>query len=259
MGTLSSPFGAYIQPVAAAGSDGTLALTLTDKKYSTANVFSAPTNLYVSAPTASTLLKTSVDPAAGRPASLGAGQGHAIVGSIVVTTGAGLSGKASSYSYTQKVTATIIGSGPITTRFQFGYSTGFYDGNGGENCSCPQSPPSSSISGVSLDSFGNAVAVGQFAPGGVLQSSHLVAPAAPSAPRSVKAVAGKAKVTLSWTAPLSNNGSPVIGYDVYQGVISGKESTTSVNAKRLAPTVRSFVALRKLAGSRDFERAVIRI
>ena len=50
----------------------------------------------------------------------------------------------------------------------------------------------------------------------------------PSAPQNLAATAGNAKVILSWSAPLSNGGSPITGYNVYRGITSGGESTTPI-------------------------------
>jgi minor extracellular protease Epr len=44
---------------------------------------------------------------------------------------------------------------------------------------------------------------------------------APSAPQNLKATAGDAKVTLSWSAPLSDGGSAVTNYKIYRGTTSG--------------------------------------
>ena len=239
-GSVSSPFGASIQAVAAAGADGTLALTLTDKVYSSAYVFTTATRLRTAAPTASTLGAPVGVPQSVLPESLGADHGRAIVGSVVATSGAGNPSYPSSYSYTQRVSATIIGPGSTAVTHQFGSSSGIYDGNGGEGCGCPQSPPAASVTGTSLDPAGNGLAVGQLSPGGVLESSRYIAPTPPGAPRSVKASPGNARIKLSWIAPASDGGSIIVGYDVFQGLKSGKEGSTPVNAKRLAPTTRSF-------------------
>jgi sugar lactone lactonase YvrE len=55
---------------------------------------------------------------------------------------------------------------------------------------------------------------------------------APNAPTGVSAVASDAAATASWSAPSSDGGMPVTGYDVYVGTRPGAESQTPVN---LAP------------------------
>jgi hypothetical protein len=68
-------------------------------------------------------------------------------------------------------------------------------------------------------------------------ASAAVTPATvPGAPANVTAVAGNAKVTLSWQAPTANGGSALTGYDVYVGTASGQESATPVNASPITTT-----------------------
>jgi fibronectin type 3 domain-containing protein len=51
---------------------------------------------------------------------------------------------------------------------------------------------------------------------------------APSAPLAVVASGGNSSVTVSWSVPASNGGSPISGYDVYRGTSAGGESATPV-------------------------------
>jgi titin len=55
---------------------------------------------------------------------------------------------------------------------------------------------------------------------------------APGAPAGLTAAAGDGQVTLSWTAPASDGGSPVTGYRVYKGTSPGGE-TGPVNGSSL--------------------------
>jgi len=51
-----------------------------------------------------------------------------------------------------------------------------------------------------------------------------VAPSDPTAPQNLLATAGNASVSLSWSAPSSNGGSSITGYNVYRGTSSGGET-----------------------------------
>jgi YVTN family beta-propeller protein len=46
----------------------------------------------------------------------------------------------------------------------------------------------------------------------------------PSAPQNLQATAGNAQVTLSWSVPSSNGGSPITNYNVYRGTSAGTET-----------------------------------
>ena len=49
-------------------------------------------------------------------------------------------------------------------------------------------------------------------------------PTAPGAPNLTAASAGNASVALTWTAPASDGGSPISGYEIWRGTTSGGES-----------------------------------
>ncbi|HSZ31133.1 MAG TPA: fibronectin type III domain-containing protein, partial [Pseudonocardiaceae bacterium] len=52
------------------------------------------------------------------------------------------------------------------------------------------------------------------------------APTVPGAPTGLTATGGNGSVSLSWTAPASNGGSAITGYDVYRSTTKGGEGTT---------------------------------
>jgi hypothetical protein len=47
---------------------------------------------------------------------------------------------------------------------------------------------------------------------------------APSAPQNLKATAGEAKVTLSWSAPSDAGGSAIVNYRIYKAMAPGQET-----------------------------------
>jgi predicted phage tail protein len=62
----------------------------------------------------------------------------------------------------------------------------------------------------------------------------------PGAPTALTATAGDSTATLNWTAPISDGGSAITGYNVYEGTSAGGEGTTPVNAAPLAADASSF-------------------
>ena len=58
----------------------------------------------------------------------------------------------------------------------------------------------------------------------------------PGAPTGLSATPGNGQVALSWSAPSSDGGSAVTGYDVYEGTTAGGESTTPVNSTPITTT-----------------------
>jgi hypothetical protein len=59
------------------------------------------------------------------------------------------------------------------------------------------------------------------------------APGVSSPPIGLQATGGNGSVSLSWTAPSSNGGSSITGYNVYEGTSAGHESASAVNGATL--------------------------
>jgi hypothetical protein len=243
-GSDSSSNGAYLLAAAAAGADGTLAVAITDKVYTTPYVYTASTTARIVQPHGTQMSGPVGVPSAALPETLGAGHGSIIIGTVVATYSAGNASYASSYKESQKTVVDIVSPKSVVSADVLGGSSGLYDGNGGDGCGCPQSPPPASVTGDALDLAGNGVVVGQLTPGGLLQSARYVVPAAPSAPLKLKAVSGKAKITLAWSAPGSDGGSAITGYNLYLGTKSGAEGVKPINPKPISATKKTFVATR---------------
>ena len=70
--------------------------------------------------------------------------------------------------------------------------------------------------------------VGVSARSGEASATPHVAASVPSAPQGLAAAGGNGSVQLSWSAPASDGGSAITGYDVYRGTSAGGESATPV-------------------------------
>ena len=70
--------------------------------------------------------------------------------------------------------------------------------------------------------------VGVSAHSGEASATPHAAVTVPSAPQALAATGGNASVTLSWSAPASNGGAAIAGYDIYRGTTAGGESATPV-------------------------------
>ena len=65
----------------------------------------------------------------------------------------------------------------------------------------------------------------------------------PGAPTVLTATPGDTSVSLKWTAPSSDGGSAITGYNVFEGTTSGGESTTPVNDTLVTTTAYSVTGL----------------
>ena len=75
---------------------------------------------------------------------------------------------------------------------------------------------------TATNSLGTGIASGP-------SNSIIPAPTVAAAPTGLVATPGNGTTALSWTAPASNGGSGVTGYNVYEGSSAGHESTTPIN------------------------------
>lgn len=169
-GAVASSDGAFLYPGAAAGPDGTLATSISQKTF-TGAAPQTSTVVRITAPKASQVGNGHTVPGSDKTfnVALGAGHGEAIVGMHGETiTDAGVAFP-SSYHESQTTSAAIISPTGSSITKTLGSSSGLYDGNGGDGCGCATSPPHASVMGVSLDGAGLAVAIGQLTPGDVLK------------------------------------------------------------------------------------------
>ena len=75
---------------------------------------------------------------------------------------------------------------------------------------------------------------------------------APGAPENCSATPGDGSLTVTWSPPTSDGGSPITGYNVYIGTTSGGESATPVNSSPLAADATSFTITGLTNGTQYF-------
>jgi hypothetical protein len=85
------------------------------------------------------------------------------------------------------------------------------------------------------------IAVGTTNPGYSNANAYAwnLGPTAPSAPAASLDTVGDGSVTIAWTAPTGDGGSPITGYDVYMGTTTGGQSATPVNPTLLTAATTS--------------------
>lgn len=134
---------------------------------------------------------------------------------------------------------TIIG-----TNFTGATAVDFGSGNAGTNVTVVSA---TEITVTSPAGTAGTVNVTVTTPGGTSATSsaddftYVTPPTAPGAPTGLTATSGNTSVALAWTAPTSNGGSSITGYNVFEGMSTGTESTTPVNGTTLISGT-SFVA-----------------
>jgi predicted phage tail protein len=101
----------------------------------------------------------------------------------------------------------------------------------GEASAKPVSPTTSASATTSASQSAGAGPTGATGAAG--------ATGAPGAPTGLTAAAGNTEVSLSWTAPPSDGGSPLTGYNVYQGTSPGFSVGTAVSNITSTSTVVS--------------------
>jgi len=108
------------------------------------------------------------------------------------------------------------------------------------------SPPARFSASMAYDpAAGNMVLFGGYSSSGPLNDTwaYQATATVPTAPTGLAATSGDAQVSLSWTAPSSDGGSTITGYNVYEGTSSGGESSTPVNSSLVTGTSYTVTSL----------------
>ena len=111
-----------------------------------------------------------------------------------------------------------------TNAWDDGYPSGgnyWSDYTGVDNCSGPNQNTCPSPDGIGDTPYSFPVSARDRYP---LMASPTSQPTRPSAPWNVRAVRGDHSVTLMWSAPLDDGGSPITNYRIYGGTASGSEA-----------------------------------
>jgi len=75
----------------------------------------------------------------------------------------------------------------------------------------------------------------------------------PGTPTGVTATAGSSSITVGWTAPTSNGGSAITGYNIYRGTASGQETLLG----SVASTVRSYTDTTAVSGTTYYYQVAV--
>jgi predicted phage tail protein len=169
-------------------------------------------------------------------ASLPSSEVWAIPAGIVPSAPRALSAKRGYGSAVVTWTAPSSSGGSAVDRYSLAAADSTASTRGGQSCIWTTGPLTCAFTGltdgdsytftaVAANSVGNSVASA---------ASNAVVPAvsAPVAPSGLSAIPGNTTISLSWVAPV-DNGSAIVGYNLYEGTTSGGESGTPVNGSVL--------------------------
>ena len=148
-------------------------------------------------------------------------------------------------SATVRWPAPLSSGGSAIGRYNVTATDSTVSSRGGQSCVWTTGPLSCVVTGLTDgDSYTfTVVATNSVGSSVASPASNAVVPAvsAPEAPVSLSVVPGNTTVELSWSAPV-DNGSTIVGYNLYEGLSSGGESATPVNGSVLITTTQVTVS-----------------